>query len=116
MVEIFKALSDSTRMRILALLMQSQLCVCGIECSLKLMQSNASRHLQVLHRAGIIERYRKAQWTYYRTSEIFKEQHALLWQYIEQQLPLLPTYKADLTAFEKCRLSGESCSSKKNPH
>lgn len=116
MVDIFKALSDNTRMRIISLLSRDKLCVCEIECSLGLTQSNASRHLQALYRAGIIERYRKAQWTYYCINESFQKKEALLWQYIIQQLPLMATFETDQASFEKCRANETLCANKNNPH
>lgn len=62
MVDILKALADETRLRIVAILLQGPLCVCEIEACLSLTQSNVSRHLTVLKRAGILDSYKVAQW------------------------------------------------------
>ena len=48
LVEIFKAFGDETRIRILNLLRNSEMCVCEIEAILGINQSNASRHLNKL--------------------------------------------------------------------
>lgn len=64
-VDIFKALSDETRIRILNLLMIKELCVCELEGLLGLNQSNASRHLNKLNSADIIKNYKKRQHVYY---------------------------------------------------
>ena len=53
-VQIFKALADENRIRILNLLRNGSLCVCDIEAVLNINQSNASRHLNKLKTAKII--------------------------------------------------------------
>lgn len=103
MDELFKALSEMIRIRILSLLLQGEMCVCEIECSLKLTQSNASRHMSVLKRAGIVERFKQAQWTYYQISESFKAEHSELWEYLALRLKMLPTYQSDSEAYAQCK-------------
>nr|HXK57067.1 metalloregulator ArsR/SmtB family transcription factor [Gammaproteobacteria bacterium] len=49
---LFKALSDETRLRILCLLLEGELCVCDIMAVLQLPQSTVSRHLAYLKNAG----------------------------------------------------------------
>jgi ArsR family transcriptional regulator, arsenate/arsenite/antimonite-responsive transcriptional repressor len=63
--QLFKALSDETRVRIVALLAHEELCVCHIEAALGLSQPNASRHLAILRSAQIVETRRQANWIYY---------------------------------------------------
>lgn len=54
--QIFKALSDETRLSILGLVFQhGQLCVCEVEQILGITQSKASRHLRYLRDAGVLE-------------------------------------------------------------
>ncbi len=60
MVDIFKALAEENRLRILSLLMVDEMCVCEIEDCLNMNQSNVSRHLTALRRCGILEAYKKA--------------------------------------------------------
>lgn len=100
MVDIFKALAEESRLRILALLLQEELCVCEIEECLNMTQSNVSRHLTALRKCGILETYKKAQWAYFKISEKFKEEHQNLWLYLMQNLKELPKYQMD---FEKCQ-------------
>lgn len=54
LAEIFKALADPNRLRILNLLGDQSLCVCDLEEILKLQQSNLSRHLAKLKQAGLV--------------------------------------------------------------
>ena len=65
LVELFKALSDETRLRILNLLYERELCVCDVMAVLDISQSKASRHLIALKRAGLTNDRREAQWMYY---------------------------------------------------
>ncbi len=63
---LFKALSDATRVRIVALLSHGELCVCHLESGLDLPQPTISRHLAVLRAAGVVEPRRQGTWVYYR--------------------------------------------------
>lgn len=101
MIEIFKALSEESRLRILSILEDSELCVCEIEATLNLTQSNASRHLNVLKRCGIVESRKDALWTYYRISPVFQQEHKELWLYLVEELKKLPTYQEDHEACEQ---------------
>ncbi len=106
MVDLFKALSEESRLRILALLMQSEMCVCEIEASLHMTQSSASRHLTLLKRSGILECYKVAQWSYYRVDEKFKTENIDLWNYLQIKLKEIPTYQMDLEEGIKCKALG----------
>ena len=63
---ILNALADETRLRILNLLNQNELCVCDIMRVLKEPQSKVSRHLSYLRRTGLVEARRKRLWMHYR--------------------------------------------------
>ena len=63
---LFKALADSTRLRILGLLLAGEVCVCDIHESLKIPQSKTSRHLAYLRRSGLVETRRDGLWIHYR--------------------------------------------------
>jgi ArsR family transcriptional regulator, arsenate/arsenite/antimonite-responsive transcriptional repressor len=63
---LFKALGDRTRLRILALLAAGEVCVCNIHESLNLPQPTASRHLAYLRRSGLVETRREGVWMHYR--------------------------------------------------
>ena len=64
-VKIFKALSNETRIRIMALLYQRELCVCEIEKILHINQTTASRHLNILKYSGLVKDRREGLWIYY---------------------------------------------------
>jgi ArsR family transcriptional regulator len=63
---LFKALADSTRLRILGLLLDGEICVCHIHESLGLPQPKISRHLAYLRRTGLVETRRDGLWVHYR--------------------------------------------------
>ena len=52
--KLFKALSDETRLRILSLLTEGELCVCDLMEVLQLPQSTVSRHLAYLRNTGLV--------------------------------------------------------------
>jgi ArsR family transcriptional regulator len=68
--QIFKALSDETRLRIMSLLITGQeLCVCDIIAVLDLPQSTVSRHLAYLRNSNLLEDRRQGIWMYYRINK-----------------------------------------------
>ncbi|MCP4213329.1 MAG: winged helix-turn-helix transcriptional regulator [bacterium] len=66
--QIFKALGDKNRLRILNMLTHEALCVCEITKILNLSQSTVSGHLRVLRDAGIVEDKKEGLWVEYRLS------------------------------------------------
>jgi ArsR family transcriptional regulator len=67
--DLFKALADATRLRILRLLMAGELCVCNIHEALRIPQAKASRHLAYLRRVGLVTTRREGLWIYYSLSK-----------------------------------------------
>ncbi|MEM9356760.1 MAG: metalloregulator ArsR/SmtB family transcription factor [Pseudomonadota bacterium] len=66
---VLKALAESTRLRIVLLLAERELTVKDLTTILGQSQPRISRHLKLLHEAGVIERYREGSWVYFRLSE-----------------------------------------------
>jgi len=64
--EIFKALSDPTRLKIMRLLGAREMCVCEIMVALETTQPTASHHLNILERAGLVKDRREGKWIFYR--------------------------------------------------
>jgi len=80
--EVFKALSDPTRVRILAMLRargrsccgliarsEPGLCACDIERAVGLSQAAVSHHMGLLRRSGLVEGEKRGRWMYYRRNE-----------------------------------------------
>ena len=62
----FRALADRTRLRLLNLLANDEVCVCFLVEILETTQPNISRHLAYLRRAGIVAARREGKWMHYR--------------------------------------------------
>jgi ArsR family transcriptional regulator, arsenate/arsenite/antimonite-responsive transcriptional repressor len=69
LVRTFKALSDETRLRIIKLLEQGELCVCDITSALDIVQPKVSFHLSVLKEAGFIKDRKQGKWIHYSLAE-----------------------------------------------
>jgi len=65
---LFKALADKTRLRILALLGNNEVCVCHIHDSLGVPQPTVSRHLAYLRKSGLVTARRDRVWMHYQVS------------------------------------------------
>src|SRR5579864_6091600 len=63
---ITKALSDPNRVRILLALKRGELCVCQITELFGFAPSTVSKHLSILHHAGLILSRKSERWVYYR--------------------------------------------------
>jgi ArsR family transcriptional regulator len=66
LVQLFAALADPTRLRLLNLMNGREVCVCYFVEILKQGQPKISRHLAYLRRAGIVEARREGKWMHYR--------------------------------------------------
>ncbi len=63
--DVYKALGDKTRLRIMALLSHGELCVCELVGALSMSQPSISQHLRKLKQAGLLKERKTAQWVYY---------------------------------------------------
>jgi ArsR family transcriptional regulator, arsenate/arsenite/antimonite-responsive transcriptional repressor len=68
--QVFRALSDETRLRIIKLLLIRELCVCEIEQALDISQPRASRHLGILEDAGLLRSRRGGAWVHYSIADL----------------------------------------------
>ena len=66
---LFKALADRTRLRLINLMGDDEVCVCFFVEVLKINQPKISRHLAYLKRAGVVEARRDGKWIHYRIAE-----------------------------------------------
>jgi ArsR family transcriptional regulator len=76
LMNLFKVLSDETRMRILVLLYHKKLCVCQIQGILDEGQPKISKHLGKLRDMGFVKDERQEQFIYYyidKDSELLKD-------------------------------------------
>ena len=66
MERFFQALADRTRLRLLNLMGDDEVCVCFLAAVLEEPQPKISRHLAYLRRAGIVAARREGRWMHYR--------------------------------------------------
>ena len=104
----FKALSDETRLRIMALLSKGELCVCDLMAILDLPQSTVSRHLATLRHAQLVEDRRQGVWMYYCLAGSDALQQDLL-VLLEKHVATLPQAALDRETLEKFQTQGKAC-------
>jgi len=75
---MFRAFSDRTRLRILHLLCNGELCVCDLVTVLNVSQPKASRHLAYLRRAGLVLARKEGLWMHYSLAPATSEFHRKL--------------------------------------
>jgi len=86
--EVFKALADRTRLRIMRLLSitDRQVCVCEFVDALKLPQYQVSKHLNILKNAKLVEGERRGTWVYYTPLKKDSAFNRQLYKLIKDQL------------------------------
>jgi ArsR family transcriptional regulator len=104
----FQSLGDRTRLRLLNLMGDQELCVCYFVEILGQPQPKISRHLAYLRSAGIVEARREGKWMHYR---IVMPPHIGATQILRQTLTALSEEKA--MQVDRARLTRACCSPKK---
>jgi len=84
LIDILKALSDKTRLRIMWVLQraQSELCVCEIIDALEENQYNVSRHLKILKYSGLVQERKQGRFVYYSLSKAGDKAHKIILELI----------------------------------
>jgi ArsR family transcriptional regulator len=72
---LFRALADRTRLRLLHLMAEQEICVCYFVTVIDVPQPKISRHLAYLRRAGIVAARREGKWMHYRLA-VPRDAHA----------------------------------------
>lgn len=85
--DIFKALAHQTRLNILSLLLNGEICVCKIMEVLDLPQSTASRHLAILKNAGLVVDRREGTWSHYSLANGYSPLADSLLAVLKEHLP-----------------------------
>jgi ArsR family transcriptional regulator len=104
----FQALGDKTRLRLLNLMGDQEICVCYFVEILGSPQPKISRHLAYLRNAGIVAARREGKWMHYR---IVMPRHAGAALILKQTLEALSEEKAMQT--DRVRLARTCCSPSK---
>ena len=101
-LELFKQLSDPTRLRCLSLLIRDgELCVCELTHALGLSQPKISRHLAQLRESGVVQSRRAGQWVHYRLHEELPDWAVRILEAMHAGTANREPYRSDLRAL-KC--------------
>lgn len=109
LLQIMKALGDETRIRILNLLNNGELCVCELEHLLDINQSNASRHLNKLTTANLITFEKRALYVYYNVNKELYAEFPILTEFLNKELSRLKKCQTDLERLKTYKDSGITC-------
>ncbi len=107
--ELFRALADETRLRILSLLAHGELCVCDIMTVLDIGQSKASRHLASLRNIGLVNDRRNGVWMYYSLAKPSGTTHRRVLEWLAEAATELPEAAADLKALRARQRHAAQC-------
>ena len=107
--KIFRALSDRTRLRILNLLRDGEMCVGDLVEILQVPQPTASRHLAYLRRFELVEVRKNGQWAFYRLASDPEATHRRVLQVITPQLDGDEDFAADHERAVVLRREGGCC-------
>ncbi|MBI1249835.1 metalloregulator ArsR/SmtB family transcription factor [bacterium] len=92
---IFRALSDRTRLRILNLLRDGELCVCDLVEVLEIPQPTASRHLTCLRKVDLVLSRKEGLWLYYRLKQAKTKFQSKLFECIDAAAKMEPQFAVD---------------------
>ena len=105
---VAKAIADPSRVRILKLLENGELCVCQITAVLNVATSTISKQLTELKKGGLVQQRREGKWVYYRLAERQMNPYApAVLQMIAGILNDDPTVAADRAALAPSTLCAE---------
>ncbi len=102
LVNLFKALSDESRLRILNLLVHTgELCVCDIHRILNFSQTKVSRHLTYLKNSGFVKDERRGMWVLYSLTNAEDNAHKRLLKELKDIFNINQELKNDILQFNK---------------
>lgn len=99
--QVLRALADRTRLRLLNLMREREVCVCYLVEVLKTPQPKVSRHLAYLRKAGSVAARREGYWIHYR---IVRPKNAAVARVVDQVLTAIaedPQMQRDLTVLQR---------------
>ena len=111
--EVFKILSDDNRLRMIVLLVDSELCMTHIYKGLDLKQSNTSRNLKLLEKANVVSIRINGNNRYYKIADDFEKEYVDIMKYLKKlkkSAPFSNDYKR-AKSIKNCGC-GEDCECK----
>lgn len=86
MEQWFRVFADNTRLRLINLLGDDEVCVCFLTEILKSPQSTISRHLSYLKKSGLVDSRRDGKWMHYRIVSPSNPDAAMVLENVKQWL------------------------------
>jgi len=106
---LFSALADRTRLRLINLLGDSEVCVCFLVEILKTSQPKISRHLAYLRRAELVVTRKHGQWTFYALAPAANPFHKKLLECLSKCFDELPQIQKDAARATQLKKAGGCC-------
>jgi ArsR family transcriptional regulator len=94
MADTFKLFADPSRLHLLALLREQELCVCELVELSGLSQPNVSQHIRKLKQGGLVAESKRGQWVYYSLLPASVD-------YLQAVYQALPSYQQAIRAWRK---------------
>ncbi len=107
---LFRALADPTRLRLLNLIADREICVCYLVEILRISQPKVSRHLAYLRRAGMVASRREGKWMHYRLRMPTDEGTSAVLREVLRRLAAIPAMRRDAS-----RLTSACCTPQSLP-
>lgn len=101
LLNFFNILSDKTRLRILLLLLENELCVCELMGALDMSQPRISQQLSILKQSKLVKDRRNGKWIYYKVDKSVDV------EFIKKVFELLPIWleNDDILKLDKLNLN-----------
>jgi ArsR family transcriptional regulator len=106
---MFRAFSDRTRLRVLHLLIEGEMCVADLVTVLRIEQPSASRHLAYLRKAGLVSVRKAGLWKYYSLAATRTAFHQKLLECLACCFQEVPEIQKDQIRAKKLREKGGCC-------
>ncbi|NTU41868.1 MAG: metalloregulator ArsR/SmtB family transcription factor [Nitrospirales bacterium] len=100
--ELFKILSDESRVRILMLLHEKELCVCQMVAVLGLSQPLISRNLSLLAKAGFLDARREGKLMFYKKKKALARRNSLILSFLKETAETDKIILKDISSLREC--------------
>jgi ArsR family transcriptional regulator len=107
--ELFRALGEPTRLRLMLLLREGDVCVCHLVSTLEQSQPLISKHLAALRRAGLVSSRKDGLWRHYSLAEPGSAAHAKLLALLDEIAREHPEAESDRKRLERVLKAARCC-------
>lgn len=116
-VELFNALNDESRIRILNIILHHQeMCISDLELILDFTQTKTSRHLAFLKNSGLVKPKKRDQWVYYSINLAYYDFIAQIFGFLEKDVQLAKDLKEYKTLYSNNELAIRKLHNRENKY